>query len=625
MKQNSRSNKFETDSEASSKLFNTIRKDWHFNLRRINTNRANYLDYKQQQQQQQAASSKPDDLMSEFLIKKEKLDLDLQQANDLEFDQRLASVNLINTKANDLHALQFNSIKSNDETQTNQFDYANFPFDLSKSLVDQVNNCSSNRKETENSETNNSVLSNNENTIEKIHVPKYDLAKKEYKCLPMTTVCAYEYLNKTNSQCVPNECFQHVALYLKQSKYINIQTSTSTFKNTFFKCEYIYGENFYWIVKLKRFSHKLYQIKFVRNIQPQTNHNNTKNESDLNESDLPPTPSSPCLSLNSSLTKTNEDSLKLNNFFIIDTNSKSSIFNHLRPLGWSKSNGRQALKPNDFSPVDSPESNEHFFKLMPNTELYEDASYCELQTDLSVHICKIKRNVSGRLLVEHDNVSRWIYYLDPRLHSFGWAKSNNLAYLNQIDELDVCESGLLKSNEIEPRQRHHFKQNYLLECLYQNKFYVARVVEILNENCFKLELDSTSVRVRLTFYTTNSTLLFPCRWCAQNNFKLELPSDWPSEKEFDWDTYCACLSRKHAEQYTLTTDLSLFNWSRNLAQLGEKFQIGMYLECVDPCTRVDNQENSAIYLAQIKAKLAHLVFLKLVKNYSNLNEQLEDD
>ena len=39
--------------EKQAKLFNTninsIRKDWHFNLRRINSNRAIYLDYKQKQ------------------------------------------------------------------------------------------------------------------------------------------------------------------------------------------------------------------------------------------------------------------------------------------------------------------------------------------------------------------------------------------------------------------------------------------------------------------------------------------------------------------------------------------------------------------------------------------------
>lgn len=244
-----------------------------------------------------------------------------------------------------------------------------------------------------------------------------------------------------------------------------------------------------------------------------------------------------------------------------------------------------------------------------------------------MHLCKIKRNVSGRLLIECQDELKWIYYLDPCLHTIGWAKTNNLNYSNRnisqnTDTITTLTQQTMHEHEL--RQRHHFRFNYLMECLFNNKFYIARVIEILNDNCFKIELDSNDLKQTITFYSSNSTSLFPCKWCLQNNLKLELPTDWPLDKQFDWDLYIDNLN-KTEQLFTQTTDINLFNWSRNLNQLSDRFQLGMYLECVDPINRIDNQINSIIRFGQIRAKLAHLIFVKIIRNYSNLTEQLKDE
>lgn len=61
--------------------------------------------------------------------------------------------------------------------------------------------------------------------------------------------------------------------------------------------------------------------------------------------------------------------------------------------------------------------------------------------------------------------------------------------------------------------------------------------------------------------------------------------------------------------FTKSSDVhTLFNWSRTIGQLAaEKFTVGAYLECVDPTSGGD-----VICLAQIKARVEHLVFLELM-------------
>ncbi len=640
--------------EKQAKLFNTninsIRKDWHFNLRRINSNRAIYLDYKQKQLDENNQNHQND---ISFLIKKESLEFDNNNTKSLqkttttfnyesnEFDQRLASINLINKQI-----VHNESIQSIHLPIEKEFDYNNFKFDLNFSLVDQVISTKS-------------AVDQNEITLNKIdpspiinfknfEIPIKTSNKNEK---PNNPSCVFDYCNQTGSIYATNECFSHVITQFKQNKhFFNISSPTSCNNGkisnyNIFKCEYIFGDNFYWIVKIKRYYESLYQIKLVRNltnnVQQQRSINNNNDDDFENEANnLPLTPSSPSFSssINSSLNKTTNDEpstkLNLNQSFFFTVDSSSSISRHLRPIGWSKTNGRQAQKPLDFNEKtnfshDLDDTNYFsYFKINSINESYEENSECELQVDNKIYLCKIKRNCAGRLLIEYNKKRVWIFYLDSRLHPIGWAKANNMHYENceQTYQTNVCQ-------DHELRQRHHFKLNYLMECLYMNKFYVAKVIEILNDNCFKIELNSKDLTINktITFYSSNSTSLFPCKWCIQNNLKLETPLDWSyKEKSFDWDIYTDYLNKTAMDKtYTQTTDLNLFNWSRGLNQMSEKFQLGMYLECVDPEVANENEseeeKNQIIRLGQIKAKLAHLLFIKIIRNYSDFNEQFIDN
>jgi hypothetical protein len=287
--------------------------------------------------------------------------------------------------------------------------------------------------------------------------------------------------------------------------------------------------------------------------------------------------------------------------------------------------------------------------------------FCELIDEhipLKVHIIKIKRSIAGRLLVVLDNKEFWLFYMDPRLRPLGWTKSSkNFTYLNSditskvlMDVATIDTSNQVnKTNEsisIDLMNHHKikFQTNYYMECLYMSKFYVARVVECVSDFYFILELDHSNnleKNLQIIFYTDLNTntytfnsggcssssnkfhVLFPCKWCTHNNLYIEPPKEWPRGVAFDWDIYLSKINEANKLSplktstspvyQTQFTDLPLFNWSRNLFQISEKFQLGMYLECAD--------ETGAIFLAQIKAKIGHLIFLKK-SNIETMNSSL---
>lgn len=344
-----------------------------------------------------------------------------------------------------------------------------------------------------------------------------------------------------------------------------------------------------------------------------------------------------------------------NQFFSIDSKEPKFIKN-LRPIGWSKNNGYLLQKPNVSYLVDSTEHHDNDFNSIEIKEFFTHyssnlnsfcvGSYYELENweSNNVDLVKIINNIAGRLLIEHADMSQeWLFYLDTRLNPLGWAKKNKLEYsekskyLKSIvseEEKKKCENlknelGLnLQTNQHELRheRQQYFKLNHYVECLYSNKFYVARVCEVQNEIYFKVKLSSKNVLINgkvLKFYLTSNVLstLFPCKWCAKFNLVLEPPNEWNTTKAFDWDEYIAGLNGEHKESiYSMTIDLSVFNWLRSLNNLSEKFQVGSYLECVDS-KKYSKIENDLVCLAQIKAKLAHLIFVKLI----NSNSQEDKD
>jgi hypothetical protein len=180
-------------------------------------------------------------------------------------------------------------------------------------------------------------------------------------------------------------------------------------------------------------------------------------------------------------------------------------------------------------------------------------------------------------------------------------------------------------NQIELRheRQQYFKLNHYLEFLHVNRFYAARVCEVQNDVYFKIQLTSKDNQINgriFKFYLTSNVLscIFPCKWCAKLNLVLEPPADWlEADSAFDWNTYIDMLNfREQRSSFALTEDLAIFNWQRSLANLAEKFQVGAYLECVDRTAKADTK-NEIVCLGQIKAKLAHLIFVKLIKENSD--------
>lgn len=190
-------------------------------------------------------------------------------------------------------------------------------------------------------------------------------------------------------------------------------------------------------------------------------------------------------------------------------------------------------------------------------------------------------------------------------------------------------------------QLHHrtfFTPGQYLECLHSNRFHVGKVIESIPDSHFRIELDSCDptfhARILTYFYhtstgtitkttstssTTTSTppppstqpqqhlhTLFPCTWCASNNLAISPPSNWPHDQPFSWQATRFGNNDLTTQNLTQPSHIhSLFNWSRTLSQLAEKFPVGAYLECAPSGSHV-------IGVGQIKAKIEHLVFVEMV-------------
>jgi hypothetical protein len=221
-------------------------------------------------------------------------------------------------------------------------------------------------------------------------------------------------------------------------------------------------------------------------------------------------------------------------------------------------------------------------------------------------------------------------------------QETNAHDLRQPKAHDSSNSGNSLISYIEP--------GHCMECLYKHKFYAVRVVEANRaQGYFKLALDyehSVMLPRTLIYYVEDKPslhTLFPCKWCSNNNLRVQTPSGWPSERvheRFDWDVYLAQLNQKNQLDSTLILkqidDLSFFPWlnisnvtttqtattaASTATTTVDKFHLGMYLECVNSRsseTVLFEKEHSPqqsvlsmqISLAQIKARLANLLFLK---------------
>ena len=280
--------------------------------------------------------------------------------------------------------------------------------------------------------------------------------------------------------------------------------------------------------------------------------------------------------------------------------------------------------------------------------MLKENEFCEFIDDENlnlgsgIYVARIESIVAGRILIEYANRRRWVFYTDWRVRNLGWARAHCLEYVtcdqNLLSKVDAISFVKPIKTNVNPQ----FKVSYYLECLYRDKFYAARVIQVEENKYFRVKLE-TNEEVILTFYyselidegfsnseaniseedeeqeelarpvNTSFHRIFPCKWCASNNLGLEPPSKWPKGKKFDWDEFTeAYLKREKTDEEIpvyLTksgVDSNLFNWSKDLTRLSEEFQLGMYLECA-----VQTGDCRNVTLAQIKAKVGHLVFLRL--------------
>ena len=599
------------------------------------------------------------------------IESDNDKSIDKELVAKLASINLFRENKSNQISLKNNLNISSNSHLNLKLDEKKL--DFNRSLVDQVlginhiTNNSFNNDHFDQYFNQPSVLNNIK--FERLSVPDNPVHQE--------SICINEILTKMGAQRVPVEYFHHVSSYYKQCKqfqsnnnnFLSKSPSSNQNQSNYLKFEYVYGEKYFWIVKIKRITDNLCMVKLMRNINFSNKDDDEQDE--IVKNSLPPTPTSPASSVISSSSSSSDltssylspntsriSSLntKLNlNLFSTDTNSFQTelLLKHLRLQGWSKNHNRQTRKPseidlNDSSFIDCTSNNcsecldqssklKDYFKQKLSTRSFHENCVCEFQDNhdsINVNIARVLRNKSGRLLIEYSkNNSKsnrvWLFSDDPRLHPLGWAKSNNFKYqkselVNQLSLSDLnlndSSENLKSKNEHELRQRFHLKKNHFLECLYKNKFYPAKVIETKAENCVKLQIDSDklSESEKIQTYHSNFNTLFPCKWCLTNNIHLEKPSSWDINESFDWNIYIDKLKAfKPNSEFNLVNETSGLNWSKNLSQLAEKFQLGMYLECA-----VKQKDSEFVCLGQIKAKISHLIFVKLVKSGSEFLNNL---
>lgn len=297
--------------------------------------------------------------------------------------------------------------------------------------------------------------------------------------------CILERLTKLGASTVSNENFPHVVTAMKHSRCLQASCTQTATILPYLKCELIFGERFYWVVKLKRLYRNLFQIKLIKSIGPTFGMSQTMSLSNLSNVNLPApnsnsvtqkrnsenfdpetfkpdtfqndtnniSPNTSTSSIANSEKSDNKSTVKgcqiqSDDTFLFSTDIKLPTFcENLRPIGWSKANGYFVQKltirqltsdPGCFSKrphsvdYDNTEIKEFFTNYLDAVNSFRQDSHCELEDNQSntVDIVRVKSNVAGRLLIEFAGSGEqdWIFFSDTRLHPLGWARKNKLDY-----------------------------------------------------------------------------------------------------------------------------------------------------------------------------------------------------
>jgi hypothetical protein len=273
-----------------------------FNLRKINANRV-YLN------------SLTDKNVHNIPRVNEKLEAEKKTTSKLN-SEKVKFLNLLKLKpikeqinASNLHVIKSTGVQPKmDKLLINQnFDESKLSLDTS--LINQL--IKTNGLHTQSSELTNEDKSKTDIILEnkQSKVSIFNLNDLKFKVTDNVENqginCAYDYLFKIGATSVSFESFQHVLFQLKHFKVMNNTSLSLSFnpptttspsclpsKGSEFaaamnnetnsiqltqlnsKFEFIYDENFYWVVKIRKIYNNLFQLKFMRSTSTTSNNEN---------------------------------------------------------------------------------------------------------------------------------------------------------------------------------------------------------------------------------------------------------------------------------------------------------------------------------------------------------------
>ncbi|XP_015520560.2 scm-like with four MBT domains protein 1 [Neodiprion pinetum] len=329
-------------------------------------------------------------------------------------------------------------------------------------------------------------------------------------------------------------------------------------------------------------------------------------------------------------------------------------------LGWCIKNNKR-LEPPEFVLKHSPNCVEQLPEFMSNarsvptemltgdglsmTERIKQGTKVEasdVQHPYKLWPATIIENIGGRLLLRYDTPGSpvkdfWVFCTSERLHCNGFVKNADLKWFLEppssileshsyeewksltetVRPIQEIQNNLF--NNIREHPRHDFKVGMKLEAISPtNRVEIcpATVVKVFDEKYFLVQidiyedpartedLDSTNGDTWLC--TADHPYIFPTEWTRKKNIRLTHPIGWISKsEEFDWEAYLLATKSEAAPESS---------FSERESALDAGFEVGMYLEAVDP------ENENTLCAAHITKVVDNLLWIKL-DNYEDFRPE----
>lgn len=273
-------------------------------------------------------------------------------------------------------------------------------------------------------------------------------------------------------------------------------------------------------------------------------------------------------------------------------------------------------------------------------DLIVEGSVLELQDLSSPSLywpARVLQNVGGRLRLRYAGLSEdhqaqdvWLFYLDVRLRTLGWALDNQLSLepptgLRSLksapDWQEALEDARLDGQKSPlPLEvfkdhvdltEHSFNTGMKLEMVSpweQLQICPVSVSKIYNEIYFQVTLDDLSVdaKPRSVVCHGNSPGILPVQWCLKNGVGLERPRGYEGH-DFDWADYLKQGGTEAAPDACFPD-----TWQNR------GFAKDMWLEAVNP------HRPAEVCVAQITQVRGRLLWLRLEGVMKPLSERIVD-